>query len=188
MSDTNPIYTSADDYSSGKLIEKVPDVTGAEVLNYFSFNLEGGDFVTTKGTVNGQNITALVIDPTTDNKRSLISCKVPVKVTANMAVLEASMNQRPRHQFAVMEMSSNEVVPAYTDYTISTLQQATTTLTLTMATSVLDEWTIGDWINISGCADNRLNYPNFCISTISANGLVVQGNVTDETTIPSLTV
>lgn len=98
------------------------------------------------------------------------------------------MNQRPRNQFAVMEMSSNEVVPAYTDYTISTLQQATTTLTLTMATSVLDEWTIGDWINISGCEDNRLNYPNFVISTISANGLVVQGNVTDETTIPSLTV
>lgn len=79
------------------------------------------------------------------------------------------MNQRPRHQFSVVEIGSNELVPVYTDYTISTLQQATTTLTLTMATSVLDEWTIGDWINIAGCADNRLNYPNFCIATISAN-------------------
>jgi hypothetical protein len=40
MADTNPIITSVDDYSAGKLIEKVPDVTGAEVLNYFSFDTE----------------------------------------------------------------------------------------------------------------------------------------------------
>lgn len=98
------------------------------------------------------------------------------------------MNQRPRHQFAVMEMSSNEVVTPYTEFAITSLQQATTTLTLTMSQSILSEWDIGDWINISGCADNRLNYPNFVIASITANGLIVTGTITDETTIPSLTV
>lgn len=74
-----------------------------------------------------------------------------------------------------MEMSTNEVVTPYTVFGITTLQQITTTLTLTMTSAV--DWTIGDWINIAGCADNRLNYPNFCIASISANMLVVTGTV-----------
>jgi hypothetical protein len=129
-----------------------------------------------------------VIDPTTDNKRSIVTQLVPVKANAHFSGIEASMNQRPRHQFAVMEMSSNEAVEPYTNFPITSLQQATTTLTLTMTQSILSEWDIGDWINIAGCADNRLNYPNFVIASITANGLIVTGTITDETTIPSLTV
>jgi hypothetical protein len=41
-----------------------------------------------------------------------------------------------------MEMSTTEAITPYTDFTISTLQQATTTLTLTMATNVLSEWSL----------------------------------------------
>lgn len=186
--DNNFLYTQADDYATGKLTQKVPDLTGSDVLSYFTFETEWWDFVTNQSTANGQNITCLVINPTTDDKRSLVTQIVPVNVNAHLSAIEASMNQRPRHQYAVMEMSSDETVPVYTDYWITTLQQATTTLTLTMSSSVLAEWTIGDWINIAGCADNRLNYPNFCIATISANGIVVTGTVSDEATIPSLTV
>jgi len=52
------------------------------------------------------------------------------------------MNQRVRHQFATMEMSTDDLVPPYTEYTVSTLKQSTTTLTLTMSSSVLDEWSL----------------------------------------------
>ena len=204
MSDTNPILTSVESLqiedSTGAIIspstedsswlitQKVPDVTGAEVLTYFTFNMEGGDFATTKETANWQNITALVIDPTNSDTRSTITQTVPIKANAHFSAIEASMNQRVRHRFATMEMSTNDVVPVYTEYTISTLQQATTTLTLTMSASVLSEWSLWDWIDISGCADNRINYPNFVIATISANWLVVTGTVSDEATIPSLSV
>lgn len=186
--DSNFLYSQADDYSTGKKTEKVPDVTGVQVLDHFDFDLEWWDFVTVRSTSNWQNVTSLVIDPTTNNKRSIITQNVPIKANAHFSGIEASMNQRVRHQFATMEMSTNDLVPPYTEYTVSTLQQSTTTLTLTMSSSVLAEWTIWDWINISGCADNRLNYCNFVIATISANWLVVTGTVSDEATIPSLTV
>ena len=174
--------------SAWMITQKVPDVTWAEVLNYFTFETEGADFVTTVSTSNWQNVTCLVIDPTTDNKRSVVTQTVPIKANAHLSAIEASMNQRVRHQFSTMEMSTDDVVPVYTEYSISTLQQTTTTLTLTMASSVLDEWTIWDWINIWWCADNRINYPNFVVATISANWLVVTGTVSDEATIPSLSV
>jgi hypothetical protein len=50
------------------------------------------------------------------------------------------MNQRVRHQFATMEMSTNEVMPVYADFAITSLQQATTTLTLNMTNPV--DWTV----------------------------------------------
>lgn len=186
--DTNFLYTQADDYSSGKLTNKVPNVSGAEFFDEFSISTEWNDFVTVQKTSNWQSITCLVIDPTTDDKRSTVTQLAPVNVNAHLASIEVSMNQRVRHQYGVMEMSTTETITPYTDFTISTLQQATTTLTLTMATNVLSEWSLWDWINISGCADNRLNYSNFVIASISANWLVVTGTVSDEATIPSLTV
>lgn len=49
-------------------------------------------------------------------------------------------------------------------------------------------WNIGDWINIDGVLDNRLNYPNFVVATISINKKTITGTVSDEATIPSLSV
>jgi len=186
--DNNFLYTQADDYSSGKLNNKVPNVSGAEFLDEFTLSTEWNDFVTIQETSNWQSITCLVIDPTTADKRSTVTQNALVNVNAHLASIEVSMNQRPRHQYGVMEMSTTEAITPYTDFTISTLQQATTTLTLTMATNVLSEWSLWDWIDISGCADNRLNYPSFVIASISANWLVVTGTVSAEATIPSLTV
>ena len=176
MSDTNILFTTQEQIPEnlGKITEKVPDVTGVEVLNYFDFSgVNANDVVTTVSTSNGQNVTCLINNPLIEDKRSTIIQTVPIDANAHISAIEASMNQRVRHYFANMEMSTSETVPVYTAYTISTLQQATTTLTLTMSSSVLGEWTMGDWIDIWGCADNRLNYPNFVINTISVNGLVV---------------
>ena len=169
-----------------KLTEKVPDVTWAEVLEYFTFDLEWWDIVTTKSTSNWQNVTALIINPTTNDKRSIITQIVPIKANAHTSAIEASMNQRVRHQVATMEMSTNEVVPVYDEFAITSLQQATTTLTLNMTNPV--DWTLWDWIDISWCADNRLNYSNFVIWSISANMKTITWTTSDEATIQSLTV
>lgn len=83
--------------------QKIPDVTGAEVLNYFKFEVAPGDIVTVKPTANGQSVTSLIIDPLTDNKQTVITQIIPIRANSHTAQIEASMNQRPRHQYAQME-------------------------------------------------------------------------------------
>lgn len=184
--DSNFLYSQADDYSAGKITQIIPDVVGADLLNVYDFNTQGWDFITVKGTANGQNITSLVINPLSDNNESIITSKIPMKVDAYILSLEASINQRIRHQYTFVESVTNEAYVAPTEFTLASIQQATTTLTLITNSAV--DWKIGDWVNIWGVTDNRLNYPNFVVATISLDMKTITGTVSDEGTIPSLTV
>jgi hypothetical protein len=95
------------------------------------------------------------------------------------------MNQRPRHQYAFVEVVTNDAPTTETEYTLTSVSQATTTLTLVSSTAV--DWNIGDWVNIYEVSDNRLNYPNLVVATISTDKLTITATVSDEAAIPSLT-
>lgn len=69
-----------------------------------------------------------------------------MKVDAHLLSLEASINQRVRHQYTFVESVTNEAYVAPGTFTLASIQQATTTLTL--ITNIAVDWKIGDWINI----------------------------------------
>jgi len=126
--------------------QKIPDVTGLEILKYFDFKVATGDIVVSKPTANGQHITALIIDPLTDNKQTVVTQKVAIRANSHFASIESSMNQRTRHQYAVVEAVTNDNPSDISGNAIASIQQVTTTLTIVTTFAV--DWSIGDWINI----------------------------------------
>ena len=184
----------------GDMIQVIPDVTPATFATYYNVNLNGGDALIIKPTSNGQLVTALSMNPLVDNHESSIYLQNLPKALGipHVLGLEASMSQRVRGQFAVMEVVNSDslgVAPTVASYPIATIQQVTTTLTITFATAVNIGGAggvglnIGDWIDVSGVtSDNRLNYSNLCINTISADGKTITCTYADDVAIPSISV
>ena len=183
---------------AGDMVQIIPDTTPATFLTYYDVSMTGGDALIVKPTSNGQLVTAISMSPLSDNHESAIYLKnLPYATTIpHVFGLEASISQRPRGQFAVMEIvnsSSLGVAPTVEQYTIATIQQATTTITITFATAVNTGGAggtglnIGDWIDVSGVtSDNRLNYSNLCINSISADGKTITCTYADDTAITSI--
>ena len=145
----------------GDMIQVIPDITPATFATYYNVNLNGGDALIVKPTSNGQLITALSMNPLADDHESSIHLKnLPNTLGIPHVIgLEASMSQRVRGQFAVMEVvnsGSLGVAPTVASYPIATIQQVTTTLTITFASAVNIGGAggvglnIGDWIDVSG--------------------------------------
>ena len=182
------------------MIQVIPDITPATFATYYNVNLNGGDALIVKPTSNGQLITALSMNPLADDHESSIHLKnLPNTLGIPHVIgLEASMSQRVRGQFAVMEVvnsGSLGVAPTVASYPIATIQQVTTTLTITFATAVNIGGAggvglnVGDWIDVSGVtSDNRLNYSTLCITTISADGKTITCTYADDLAIPSISV
>ena len=184
----------------GDMIHVIPDVTPATFATYYNVNLKGGDALIVKPSSNGQLVTALSMNPLVDDHESSIYLQNLPKALGMPHVLglEASMSQRVRGQFTVMEVVNSDslgVAPTVASYPIATIQQVTTTLTITFANAVNTGGAggvglnIGDWIDVSGVtSDNRLNYSNLCITTISADGKTITCTHADDVAIPSISV
>lgn len=172
--------------TSGAIIQEVPDMLASELASNFTFSVDGGDFINTSRSSNGQQFVEISIDPlSVGETQTIVEFKRPVRFPL-YAEIEASLSQRTYGDYAVMEITdkvSRDAEPI--EYNIVSISQSTTTLTVTLD-SPFDGW-LGSWVDIYGLADSRFNYTSASIATMSLDKKTLTITTRDEVTIPSLT-
>ena len=171
---------------TGAVIQEVPDMIASELASNFTFSVDGGDFINTSRSSNGQQFLEISIDPlSVGEAQTTVEFNRPVRFPL-YSEIEASLSQRTYGDYAVMEITdkvSRDVEP--TEYNIVSISQSNTTLTVTLD-SPFDGW-LGSWVDIYGLADSRFNYTNAAIATMSLDKKTLTITTRDEITIPSLT-
>ena len=171
---------------TGAVIQEVPDLLASELASNFTFSVDGGDFINTSRSSNGQQFLEISIDPlSVGEAQTTVEFNRPVRFPL-YAEIEASLSQRTYGDYAVMEITdkvSRDVEPI--EYNIVSISQSTTTLTVTLDFP-FDGW-LGSWVDIYGLADSRFNYTNAAIATMSLDKKTLTITTRDEVTIPSLT-
>lgn len=184
-----------------------PADMAADWGNFAGVNWAVGDFVTAVSGVNGQVIVALSGSPLTPGESSIVN--TTAVVVQPCAFEFAGSFVRTGISFATAALFANDSVagpdpvPAPINivscYQSSAVQGAAYNATAgTVMTIVLDTALpavganaavfLGDWINITGLLDNRLCYPNACISYISPDRQTITVGFSDEVALPSLAV
>lgn len=153
--------------------------------NDIELGLTGKDFVNVSRSSNGQQFIELSLDPINVNQlQSMIKFKKPLKIPM-YAEYEASISQRVKGTYFITELTDVEaVVDSPNEYTIVSITQSTTTLTVVID-AAFDGW-LGSWVDIYGLADSRFNYPNASINSISIDRKTLTIKYSDDLVIPSL--
>ena len=173
---------------TGNVHQAIPDLKPADFSSVFSASVASGDFIKQVTTSNGQTLTAISADPLTENKQSVVmmSGVQPVSIPHYFEI-EATLSQRVRGPHAFIEaVDRGTAAPAVQSWSIASITQATTTLTVVFNTA--PAIVLGDFLSISGVSDNRLNYHNLVVATISQDGLTITATVSDDATLPSVSV
>ena len=172
---------------AGTVFQEVPYVTSSSFLSAYNVSVDGGDFVTSNISSNGQQYIEVSIDPLSAIETiTSVEFKKPISFPA-YAEIEASISQRTKGDYFVVELTDKDtsVVDLPTEYTFTAVSQATTTLTVTL-NSAFDGY-LGSWVDIYGLADTRFNYTNLSVATISIDKKTLTFTTSDEYTIPSVT-
>jgi hypothetical protein len=124
----------------------------------------GGDIITIDGNTAGCSYLVVSKDPLSADTTSYIETRakfaMPVEVAVGMSRSQAVIGTE--FAFAVID---NDTIAPFADVAISSIQQATATLTV--VTAVPHNLAIGRRIQISGVtSDDRLNYPALVVATI----------------------
>ena len=171
---------------SGTVIQEVPYTPASEFTSNFTFSVEGGDFINTSRSSNGQQYVEISIDPlSVGETQTTVEFNRPVRFPL-YAEIEASLSQRTYGDYVVMELTDKvgrDVEPI--EYNIVSISQSSTRLTVTLDFP-FDGW-LGSWVDIYGLADSRFNYTNAAIETMSLDKKTLTITTRDEATIPSLT-
>ncbi len=124
----------------------------------------GGALIFADGNTNGSSYLTVSLDPINAACSALIEAALPQSQCREI-VAGLSMSQRTLGQeveFEYVSTAADEAAPA--DLAISSIQQATTTLTIT--TAVAHGLKVGDPIGIAGVTSNSaLNYPAVVVAT-----------------------
>jgi hypothetical protein len=122
-----------------------------------------GDIIAIEGNAGGASYLSISLDPLTPNTETWVESVGRFKMPFDLA-FGAHMSQRTVGQEVSMEFVSDEpIIPLFNDIAILTIQQTSTTLTVT--TSQEHGLKVGNRIGIRGIADSRLNYPSLVIAT-----------------------
>lgn len=174
--------------------------------NFAGVNTANGDFVVNVSGLNGQAIVALSGSPLTTGESYATNTNRAVKQPASMEI--AGSFVRTGISFATVALFANgpngpDPVPEninIVDVSQSNAVQgadysavAGTILRITLASALpfvgsRNAVFAGDWINITGLVDSRLNYANACINYISPDRTVITCGFSDEAALPSLAV
>jgi hypothetical protein len=196
---------------AGAVQQAVPDAENSEeslaIWGGFSgVNPAIGDFVTSVSGVNGQAIVAISGSPLTVGEAVAVDTRN--RVLQPCALEVAASFVRTGISFATASLFANgpagqDPVPApinivscyQSSAVLGAAYNATagTVMHITLATALPSVGAnnavfIGDWINITGLVDNRLNYANACINYISPDRTVIAVGFSDEAALPSLAV
>ena len=122
-----------------------------------------GDIIKIEGNAGGASYLTVSLDPLTPNTETWVESVGRFKMPSELA-FGAHMSQRTLGQEISMEFVSDEpIIPLFSDIAISSIQQNTTTLTVT--TNVPHGLKVGNRIGIRDVVDSRLNYPSLVIAT-----------------------
>ena len=172
--------------TSGAVTQEVPNAPASKFDSNFTSSVDGGDFINTSRSSNGQQFVEISIDPlSVSEAQTTVEFKRPVRFPL-YAEIEASLSQRTYGDYTVMEVTdkvSRDVEPI--EYNIVSISQSTTRLTVTLDFP-FDGW-LGSWVDIYGLSDSRFNYTNAAIETMSLDKKTLTIIARDEATIPSLT-
>lgn len=170
------------------VVQVVPDVTGVDLAQIYDFNIAAQDIVTNEVTSNGPLFMQMSVSPWMDDSASTITLKQEFTLPHRLEA-ELSLSQRIRGIYTTLDVYSNDLggaVAAQTPITLTSIQQAATTLTAVLSSRYLGN--IGDSVSIFGVTDNRLNYTNLIVGSIDALGTTLNFFSADGITLPSLTV
>ena len=161
-------------------------ITGFPTLDQFNVSVAPLDFVLEKLSNNGERYLELSASPLSTDSESSLVYKYGITAPFNMDV-PLSINQRSRHQFfSLLMMNDQGTSIAGASQAIVSISQVTTTLTVVLTTPTTLER--GEYFSITGLADNRFNYQNCTINTLSSDKKTITVTIADDIAILSLTV
>lgn len=180
-----------DDVNANKTTQNLPNMVGSQFLNYFDVEMSDGDLLLVNEGQHGRKWTTISKDPLSVGVTSTIRSKFTVKAPVRF-FFEMSVSQRYRGDYGLVYLANfasgdeTVMVPAPVSLSIASIQQTTTTLTIVLNDQF--DGGVGDWVNITDVPDNRLNYFNLCIASVSLDKKTLTATTYDETALPSLTV
>lgn len=146
-------------------------------------SVNGGDLIVLDGNALSASYLIISKDPLSAGVSSLTSTTtfdMPIDLRIGLSRSQATLGQ----EFSVELLSDEVALPTPADLAISSIQQATTTLTVTTATA--HGLKVGHRIGIRDCADSRFNYAALVVATTpSATQFTVTAGPGG--TIPSVT-
>ena len=171
----------------GVVKQHAKDVTPANIAEFYNFTIANGDFVNNQRSSNGQRFTEVSIDPlSAGDTQTIIEYAVPFNYPS-YSEISASMSQRTKGDYVVIEITDKDTsfVDTPGELTISSISQSTTTLTVVLTTAF--DGYLASWVDIYGLADNRFNYTNLAVATISTDKKTLTFTTSDEATLPNIT-
>lgn len=197
--------------TAGQVSQAVPDLEDPSAIaaawgNFAGVNTANGDFVTSVSGLNGQAIIAMSSSPLTTGESVVINTQSAVVQPCSMEI--AASFVRTGISFATASLFANaetgpDAVPAPINIVSCYQSSATQGAAYNAVAGTIMHMTLssalpavgsnqavyaGDWINIAGLVDNRLNYANACINYISPDRTVIAVGFSDEVALPSLAV
>lgn len=188
------------DGTYAKVVSAVPNSIVAQIresFENFNPNVIGSawsvqnsgnyDIINVEGNTAGASYLSISRDPFSNDTTNDVyvettqSFKMPMDVSFGLHSSQRTVGQ----DFYAEIVDTDTTLPAYTAKAISSISQATTTLTVT--TTVAHGLSIGQRVTIYGVSDSRLNYPSLVVATTptSTQFTVTAGPMG---TIPSLTI
>lgn len=125
-------------------------------------NKAAGDLVLLDGNAVAASYLTISLDPLTAQTETSIESIARFSIPIEVAV-GVSMSQRTLGQEFAVEIVSDENITPVPDISISSISQATTTLTVT--TAAAHGLVPGKRIGIKGVSDSRLNYPSLVVAS-----------------------
>ena len=143
-----------------------------------------GDIIMLDGNAAAASYLVISKDPLTDGSTSKIESSInfqlPIELSLGLSLSQRSLGQ----EFSVEIIDTTTPTSQISDIAISSIQQATATLTVT--TAVAHNLKVGYRIGIKGVSDSRLNYPALVVATTpSATQFTVTAGPNG--TLPSVT-
>ena len=131
--------------------------------NWTTVARASGDIIQVDGNAVGASNLVISVDPLTANSSTSIESIGRFTMPVDLAI-GAHMSQRTLGQeFSVELVSTETPLALFADLTIASIQQTTTTLTV--STTLPHGLHVGDRIGIYGCVDSRFNYPALVVAT-----------------------
>ena len=206
------IKTGIEAVKTGEIVQAIPYLENAADMTvawggFAGVNWAGGDFVTSVSSPNGQSINVISSSPLTTGESYVVNYS---KAVLQPCALEfAASFKQTGVSFATVALFANNpvtgadavpspinIISAYQSSAVDGASYnavAGTVLHLVLESALPSVGSnqavfVGDWVNITGFADSRINYSNACIAFISANRKTISVTFSNEAALPSLAI
>ena len=206
------IKTGIEAVKTGEIVQAIPYSEHAADMavawgGFAGVNWAGGDFVTSVSSPNGQSINAISSSPLTTGESYVVNYS---KAVLQPCALEfAASFKQTGVSFATVALFANNpvtgpdtvpspinIISAYQSSAVDGASYnavAGTVLHLVLESALPSVGSnqavfVGDWVNITGFADSRINYSNACIAFISADRKTISVTFSNEAALPSLAI